>query len=374
MEVQDEPNKKIKETPEENHRGNKVGAQTPVDHTKEPNPHPLETQNFLLQLILFWVKDVTKKCSRLTWTQEMNYDLPEYDKSTTKKQMLFEAITSKSGFIWGVLSCYKLQTFIISVVQILRIGAENLSIILESAAFSNLSKLPIYQNEANLLKAGGLLIAGSISKLVSNQVAYYIQFYAYRVSICVRSSMYSILYDKILDYSILNSSSITPGFITDLVEVDLTQLEGFFDQVDNIMFIVMGLPSNLALVYYYYGWREILIMFGLLVVLESAKLLKCQLDAFIRRRYLAAKDRRMGLLRNVLEATDFVKINGLENFFCLEMWRKREDEIFWLKVKAVVTSLDAITLQLSTRTLIYLIFWWYWVASGATDINLMDYF
>ena len=70
-----------------------------------------------------------------------------------------------------------------------------------------------------------------------------------------------------------------------------------------------------------------------------------RLEAWVRKRYLEAKDQRMSLLRGVLTNIEYVKINGLEGYFCLEMFDRREAELSWVRVLAVLTSLKAGIIQ-----------------------------
>ena len=42
---------------------------------KPPKPHPIETQNPVLQYIFYWVRDIISTAATTTWNQEMNYDL-----------------------------------------------------------------------------------------------------------------------------------------------------------------------------------------------------------------------------------------------------------------------------------------------------------
>lgn len=53
---------------------------------------------------------------------------------------------------------------------------------------------------------------------------------------------------------------------------------------------------------------------------------------------LEKKDRRMQFLKNIVDNIESIKLRTLENFYCLKIFQKREEEINMLKKTALVNS------------------------------------
>ena len=320
-------------------------------NNKPPNPHPTLTQNLFLRTILFWVGGIIKKGNQDTWSQEMNYDLPPYDQATSHKDIIKKALKNNPSFVWAVLSCYKFEIFVLIVAQIIRTVTQNISNIASSAAFSALSTQSFYHDKEMAIKNAGLLVSSCLLSLISTQVIIYSQFYASRVSFNVRASMLTILQDKILKFGLLNSSSISQGLIADLIEVDVDNLTGFFPKVDRVFEGSIGLVISLCFFCPAFSWLENVLFLGSIAFCQVLQIIQKTVYAWINKKYLAAKDKRMSLLRNVLDTTDYVKINGLENYFCLEMWERRENELYWSKFQAYADLFSAFLVKFPSANL-----------------------
>ena len=307
---------------------------------KLPKPHPLETQNLLLQFFFFWVKDVVIAANKTTWTQDMHYDLPLIDQAVTTREVLKKSLSNKKrSLIISLLSCYKGSILFIIGLKIVSSVGSNISTILMASALSSFTKIPLYHNPENAIKVGLKLALATVLKVLNPVIATYLQFYADRVSRRLSSGMLTTLQDKIMRFSLLNSNTITQGFISDLIQVDVGSLSGLFFNLVRFFEGFTDIPISLGFFIYFIGLGEFFLFVGVLAVTSVMRVIVSKIQAWLKKKYLQAKDRRMTLLRNVLETTDFVKINGLENYFCLEMFERREAEIYWIKVKALVHGL-----------------------------------
>ena len=313
-----------------------------LEVTLPPRPHPLKTQNILLKMMFHWCTEVIRICSSndgRRWTQKSNYDLPEFDKVNTHKAKLLHNYRNHSNLLWTIMSTYKTQTFVLICFQVLIWVITSYCTKINSEALSKLTSLPMYQNKKALTEVGGELLFGVLLTLFYKVLSSYLQFYSMRLSIAIRSTLFSILQEKIMKFNVLNSSEISPGLITDLIQIDVVFLNNLYFKVFNILGNIVGVVIGFGFFWYYLGVR--LIGFYLLQFLISFvfSYIMVKLYAYFQDRYLKAKDERMSLLRNVLDNIDFVKTNALENYFCLEMFDKREEEIFWLWLEGQLHSI-----------------------------------
>ena len=327
---------------------------------KPLKPHPLETQNAVLRLIFFWVGDVVRKASQTVWRQEMNYDPPEIDEASITSERLTKSLSSRTRIIVGILSTYKLPFlwFIIGKIGT-NIAAISEGLIMASAV-TLLMKSPIYHNPENAIKCAVLLVLSSLLGIFALVIYFALRFYANRVSLRIRSGMYTLIHNKIMRFSILNSSSIKQGLITDLIEIDVEVLSQLYHQCDLLFTGLISLPLNLGFFIYYFGGWETVLFLGVNLFTTLAKFGLSKIKAILIRRYLEAKDKRMSLLRNLVETVDFVKINGLEDFFCLEMFDKRETEIFWLKTQVIFKVLNIGLMNGILDNMLFIAFQIYW--------------
>ena len=312
-----------------------------MEVTLPPRPHPLKTQNILLKMMFHWCTEVIRICSSndgRRWTQKSNYDLPEFDKVNTHKAKLLHNYRNHSNLLWTIMSTYKTQTFVLICFQVLIWVITSYCTKINSEALSKLTSLPMYQNKKALTEVGGELLFGVLLTLFYKVLSSYLQFYSMRLSIAIRSTLFSILQEKIMKFNVLNSSEISPGLITDLIQIDVVFLNNLYFKVFNILGNIVGVVIGFGFFWYYLGVR--LIGFYLLQFLISFvfSYIMVKLYAYFQDRYLKAKDERMSLLRNVLDNIDFVKTNALENYFCLEMFDKRESEIYWLWLQGLLHS------------------------------------
>ena len=175
-------------------------------------------------------------------------------------------------------------------------------------------------------------------------------------------------------FSTLNSKDITQGFIADLIQVDIVYLDQMYFNIYMVFGSTVGTVTSLFFMIFFLGMSQTLIYLVVLLVLVGIYHGSYILHAYIRKRYLEAKDKRMSLLRNLLENIDYVKINGLENYFCLEMYEKRESEISWMKAISILESLQYAILQLMLDWFSSMVFNSIWLFFPVFNMNLSKFY
>ena len=337
-------------------------------------PHPINKMWFLPKIFFFWCHEIVKTCKKTAWTQEMNYKLPDYDKVITHKDNIIKQYPKSKNLFFAIMRAFWKETLVIIVAQFAISFVSNYGIALMSSALKLIAELPLYHNFDNVVKVGSKIIEASLLSLISIMGTLNFQFYSQRVSLAVRSSLFSIMQDKIMSFSCLNSETITQGFIADLIQIDVVYLNQLYYKMFLIFGSVVGLFTSLGFLIYYLGFYQTLIYFGILMTLLLIYYLSYTLEAWIRKKYLEAKDKRMSLLRNILENVDYVKINGMENYFCLEMFERREGEIFWMKVLAYLVSFKQGILELTASWIPCMIFNAIWLLYPVFNMDLAKFY
>ena len=340
---------------------------------KAPKPHPLETQNPVLQLLFYWVGDVIKKSSQTIWKQEMNYDLPEIDEASKTNQRLEKSLSESKSVITSLLLSYKIAFLWIIIAKVVINVLQAIAGILHSSAVTLLFKSPIYHNSENAIKCAFQLILAKLITLVSYFVSFYFEFYADRMSMRLRSGMYSVIHNKIMRFSIFNSTSIKQGLIADLIEIDVQVMSKVYHQSDKLLDGLVGILINFGIFVYLFGIWQTLLFLGVNLVTSLFKIGFSKLHAFLRRKGLEANDKRMSLLRNVLQSTDYIKINGLEDYFCLEMFDRREGMIFWMKVNKLNALFGSGLIETFVGLLPMFVYRYYWVSTNAGVLGFAMY-
>ena len=341
-----------------------------------PKPHPLETQNVLISALFNWCTGAIKISSSKdsTWTQDMNFDLPEVDKVGPHKSRLTANYDRRSNLLWNIILAYPLETLVLFVAQIAITVLGNLGATVNASALAEISTVPLYQNQDNLIKVGTKLIAGVLISMFSSLLDAYFIFYSMRLSLKVKSSLFSVMQDKIMRFSVLNSPGISQGFITDLIQVDVVYLYDLYYKIYQMVGSIMGTPTSILFFLYYLGFNQMgLYLVAYLFTFVSYFICYC-LQVYYTRKYLEAKDRRMSLLRNVLDNTDFIKINALENYFCLEMYEKREDEIYWLTLLGILFSFKLGVEDICGDWFLTIFFRLFWIYTSGIGMDLEKFF
>ena len=260
--------------------------------------HPLTTTWFLPKILFLWCNECINTCKKIPWRQEMNYNLPDYDKLSSHKPRLSANFKAKKNLLLAILLTYKKETLIIVVSQILLSFFKNYASKVVADSFESISVLPLYSNPQNLSKVATMLLGGALLKSIAVIASTNLLFYSKRISLGVRSSLFSMAQDKIMGFSTLNSGSeITQGFIADLIQVDIVYLNDLYFNIYVMFGSTVGMVTSLSFMFYFLGMSQTVIYIAVLGVLLTVYHACYALQAYFRKHYLEAKDKRMSLLR-----------------------------------------------------------------------------
>ena len=304
---------------------------------------PIKEANFLSRFTFSWITECIKISSKVAWTQDMNYDLPEYDKVSTHKEKIIATFIKKRKIFSTILSVYFPEIVKLTIAVVCYKTIASFSSWMSGKASDTIANNKnLYHNKEEILQLClqfGLYI---VSNFLSQAIQNYYSFEAQRLSLAIRSTLFSVIQDKIMKFSPLNSRVIGQGFITNLIQVDSVKTQlifyYFYYIIDSLTGLLVGLfflmgSVNVFSALVFFSWFLLLCFFYAVVYYYYAK---------VTTGYLAAKDCRMRMFKNVLENMDYVKTSALESYFCLELFDRREYELSWLKLIAVVQGFKSL--------------------------------
>ena len=289
--------------------------------------HPLETANFVSKLFIWWISEVIKISKRTPWQQNMHYDLPEKEEVTKLTSKFFRIFAQKkdlSGTIWALYKSYFIE--VILVMLVLPIYTFSSAVFTSDVISSIKNKIDLRDPAKLRAIILELLLIAFIT--VSTQIIQ--NFYIFRVnrfSLRIRSAVLAKLQDKIMRFSTLNSTYFTEGNITNLLQVDCKRLTTFFE--DFLLTVQSLFATIVGITYMSFILGFVPTMFFVSPPLAGIFVYVCCYyfrDRFTRS-MLFFKDKRMAYFRNVLQNVEYVKSRALENFYSIELFKRREKEL-----------------------------------------------
>ena len=299
--------------------------------------HPILRTGLYGQMVFNWVKELHWVTRRNCWEQDMNYDLPEYDKVTSHKPKMVKAFKKTHCIFRSMIRAYFFQ-FIMLIT-----AATGVQIVSFSTAYftQKVVKLTDQKHITDDIKQriAVCYLYMAVYNLSHEIGGHYFAFLAQRISLAIRSSILSMIQDKIMKFSTLNSRKFTEGNLTNLIQVDSTKITDFFYEL--FEFSRCSSAAIVGIVYLAILTDGYVALLGLFIffILNIPYTFVMNYKLKVQKNYLYEKDKRMNLFRNVLENIEFVKIKGLENYFCLELFERREKEIIQLKYNALISGL-----------------------------------
>ena len=334
---------------------------------------PFEHRNIISQFFFTWLSESIQISSKCDWTQEMNYNLATYDQVRSHKPQIWKRFRATAEMLSSIFRVYTKDLLVYAIAVAVYKTIVYYSTTLTSKFTAAISNDDLYQKWPEVQSLLIMYLISIVTGFAGLSIQRYYQFVAQRNSLAMRSALFSILQDKIMRFSPLNSTAISEGLITNLIQVDSVVIKNLMSQVFTIMDSLIGMGIGIIFMGVDVGVLVALLYAGYLAVLTFMFFLTYLYVAHLTRRYLAAKDRRMSLFKNVLENIDFIKINGLEDYFCLELFERREQEVIVLRILAGVygwkTVLDGVRYYLST-----LIFMLLFLRFPSFDISISGYY
>lgn len=172
-----------------------------------------------------------------------------------------------------------------------------------------------------------------------NVLQYYYEFKANRIALRIKASVMSLVADKMVKFHTHSSSMHTPGKISNYIAVDSMKMEYsmHYIKLTFVTFnsIIVGLVAVFLITGLDFIW-VVLICFGFFLI----NFLFFWIKGLLTGRILKRKDKRIGFFSNVLKNLEYVKVHALENYYALEIYKKREKEISMLYYFAFLYSVS----------------------------------
>ena len=331
----------------------------PMEFPEEPKPHPLSKNNIFISFLFLWPWSMIRRCSETQWQQSMHWDLPKIDQSGFKKTLFAETFQKKKKIVNTLLLLYK-GSLLEFVVFTFLISIFTFSLTLFSRSVMNKFKEKVDLHNMEVLSGVVLslsAIAGinTVSGLFNN---FYI-FKANRISLAIRSTLLALIQEKIHRFSVLNSTKFSEGNITNLMQVDVKRIAQMVSTVLQLIINFNLVIVGIAYMIYVTSWRPTFWVFGTLVLFDMSYLLVYYFKIKFTKRLMSAKDRRMLFFRNIINNIDYVKQNALENYFCLQIYKKREEEIRNLRNTALTMGIGSFFDWLADGACIFMMLYYY---------------
>ena len=332
--------------------------------------HPLTNSWPLGKLIFTWLSETIKVAKNTTWTQDMHYDLPTVERVTTHSRRFAENFAKKkdlSRTIWSLYKPYFIEVLIISLILPFYTFSSS---VFSSDVIGSLKKKVDLRDPSVLrsiiLKLLAVAFINSTSRIIQ-------EFYLFRVnqfSLRIRSAVLGNLQGKIMSFSTLTSEYFTEGNITNLLQVDCKRLTTFFSEFFlaffNIFMCVIGTVYMSLVV----GWKPAAFSIMALNISVMIYCISYCIRAKFTRSMLFHKDNRMAYFRNVLQNIEYIKSRALENFYCVEMFKRREKELIEQKKIVWLMSFGSIVDWISDSLASFAILYYYTYFVGEGENGL----
>lgn len=302
----------------------------------ETRKNPYANANFLSKILFSWMSELISVSNNTTWLQEHNYDLAFEEKVQCYKKGLEETFQRKKSLIPALISYFPGRFFLMFLMSVISSSLRFGSTLITTKFFTELKLNKDITDFKNIQPLALWLFSSGLITLLGDVLGVYFDFVAAKLSQVIKATMLATIQDKICNFSTMNSSKFTEGFLTNLVQVDAVQLEEMVGYLYKVLSTVIGIIIATGGMIFYVGWKMALIIEGSYILFSLASLFIYKGKKYVTENYLKAKDKRMTLFRNVLENVDFIKIKGQENFYSRELYELRENELGYLKQNSAV--------------------------------------
>ena len=324
----------------------KKKSQKPFKRERRPKSrqHPYSQSWALTKLTFGWLNEMIWISKTTPWRQEMNYNLCDQDKVGSHKSRLQSAFKRRKGIESALLMAYSFELTLFCFANLITTIIVNISQHQNSKAGSLINDEVLYQNQPKLRQFFFHMCLSMLLTFLADTFYNYYLFRLERAGVASKAGFFALLLEKILKFSPMNSTAIKEGYIANLIQIDAEELGLYLEYIGLTISSLVN-----ALVSFYFivtsvGWGLSLSFLAIMLLVRVVYLLLFALTALINRNYLKAKDKRMSLFRNVLENVEFIKINSLEDYFCVQMYDLRESELKQLRYNA---WLDAVFYMLA---------------------------
>ena len=361
-----------------------IGVNEASSPAPNPNPrspgskiHPLTQTNPVTYFFFWWVTELIWVTGTTQWTQSMHYDLPEEQFSIRTHKRCIQAQFRKSkkrlyrSLCW--LYRYKLAEFTIMMIvcQVIELSYT----VFLARAFDKISSNADLKNREILTSFVLDFVVISISRPLSSFLKQIYYFDIQKIKIQVNMSLYSILAEKIMKFNVLTSEDFSEGFLANLVQIDATEVAEMFRRT-TVAIERICIPA-VAIAYMFVTINRYSLIVYSLAIWIGMKSLSAIILYFkyrVQKRYMAAKDARMTTFRNIMQNLEYIKINGLENWFSYDIFWKREQEIRFLQQNAWVFGMNRLLTESSNALALFCVFCLFYFDKGDTTFGRFSSF
>jgi ABC-type multidrug transport system fused ATPase/permease subunit len=301
--------------------------------------HPLQEAGFFSKMILSWYREILWVSKKTPWREEFHYKLPKKDRVKTDYKAFDNAFRSNKSLYGALLQIFKKELILLNLAAMFITIVRNMAGVGMKLLISYITS----GDDLRTLTAAKwlgfyctiIIMADCIGTMMSNGVNFYNQ----RLSLRIRAKVYSAVQKKILKMSTLNSRKFDEGFLTNLVQVDCGILYKTLPMYFGFVSSVISVAITAVFMTQIGNYKLLAIVLGNWVVSNLPFLCVVGLRSKAIDQLMEVKDKRMTLFKNVVENMEYIKTNGLENYYSMKLYEKREDEVKQLKFFAFVMGL-----------------------------------
>jgi hypothetical protein len=208
---------------------NTYGIEESLPSRKEPRRldkiHPIERASCFSKFLLSWIRHPLQMQKKVDlWTQDVHYDLPNYDLIVLNANKLFKKFKISRSIFRAILATYKCELWKTFFFIIIYTGLNFSTAFCTSLFVEKIQNSggKVSKNDQYLIPG---LFVGILSALfLSSALFNYVTFELNRISYLVRSSINFLIFQKVLNFDVLNGS-FSEGKIVNMIQVDCSKFE-----------------------------------------------------------------------------------------------------------------------------------------------------
>ena len=258
----------------------------------------------------------------------MHYNLPKVDQTAQLDKIFIENYKTQKTLSKTIIKTYDTTLIFITMITICYVLADqgtSLGIFFIVASLVNqqveiTSQTP--PNTNNYTSFATFIAITLTLQIITAFLKNYNSLELSRLSIRIKNSIISMVIQKSLKVSILNSKTHTEGELINFVQVDANKFEMSVFQFIRFQEAILSLIIGSCLVYYVAGF-VVWIVFAVFILSTITMGLITKLYQKFQTRLMKHKDERICCLSNALNNIMYIKTAGIENYFHALIYKLR---------------------------------------------------
>lgn len=293
--------------------------------------HPLQKAGLISKLFFLWVNKPLKLQKKLKgeFKQEDHYDLPTKDlisKNYRRIAKNFFRHAKGKSMSKTLLRTYSCQSFGLTLIIILYAALNFSTAYILSKVVEEIQSKKDFKKWENiqpiLIYFSAIIGAFFFSSVLYN----YSLFQVTRLSYRLRSSLMTIIFEKMLKRNSLNPSSHSEGQIVNYIQVDCMKYEQSLLNVINIVNLSVSFVIGNIYIWFLLKWTVFAMFVAYLLAVLIFTLFYI-VRAKVTKLMLEAKDQRINMLKNMVNNIKYIKMRAWELFYHYKLYFEREKEI-----------------------------------------------